>query len=67
MWKAAVKNYSYVFLSCHSDVLSCLNGEIRLISVVKSAKMQNEKNFLCLKGANSRFAYGRKGDWYITT
>ena len=49
MWKAAVKNYSSVFLSCHGDLLSCLNGEIRWLSVVKSAKAQNEKNSCVLK------------------
>lgn len=49
MWKAAVKNYSYVFLSCHGDLLSCLNGEVRRISVVKSAKAQSEKMSCALK------------------
>lgn len=50
VWKAAVKNYSYVFSSFHSELLSCLNGEINWISVVKAAKAQNESNFLCFKG-----------------
>lgn len=49
VWKDAVKNYSYASPSCHSELLPCLNGEIRWVAVVKSAKTQNESNFLCFK------------------
>lgn len=40
VWKAAVKNYSYVLPICHSELLLCLNGKIRWISSLQRHRMK---------------------------